>query len=191
MNNLMYLRDACFELTTTDIPPGVRDLVSSWLGVQYHDFDSSSAQIQVLHPFACQDAFVSSVFAGEIIYYSTAFIGRVRFTTSDYARNKVADDSNIIFKTGNEKSFGRIRRIFQVNRGETLFYVDVVQNLADFRCTTSGQVYHYSGIQTGVYDDTVTGVFLKSKHIIEKCVFYERDDRVCTFSRYPSLQGSL
>ena len=184
MNNMIYLRDACFEFTTTEMPSHVRDLVSFWLDVSHHRSVSSATHIRVLHPFDFNDAFLSSLFPGEIMYYSTAFIGGVRFITSDHAVNKVIDGSNIIFKTGTEATFGRIRRLIRVNDGEPVFYVDVPKNLLDFPCANSGIVYHYSNIRTGVYTDEINSVFISSKRILEKCVFYERDDRVCTFSDF-------
>lgn len=191
LNNMMYLRDACFELTTTDIPSSLRSLISSWLKMEPCDLYSSGNHIRVLHSLDCEDPLLSSLFTGDITYYSTAFIGKVRFTTSDYAMNKVADDSNIVFKIGDEQSWGCIRRIFRVNHNEPVFYVAVAKNLVPFQCHTPGHVYNYANIQTGVYDEEPTNVFLTSKHVIEKCVRYERDDGVSTFFRYPSLQGSL
>jgi hypothetical protein len=62
--------------------------------------------IRVLHPVTITDQLFNSILFGNIVYYSTAFIGRVPFTTSHYARNKVSDDSSIIFKRGLEESFG-------------------------------------------------------------------------------------
>ena len=97
MNNIMYLRDACFELTTTDIPSSLHDLVSSWLGLQRTDFMSPYHHIRLLHRLKFDNVLIKSMFRGEITYYSTAFMGHVRFTTSDQTRNKVIDDSNIIF----------------------------------------------------------------------------------------------
>jgi hypothetical protein len=121
---------------------------------------------------------------------STAFIGKVRFTISDLARNKVIDDSNIIFKTGTEENFGRIRRIFKVNDGDPVFYVDVVSIMSDFQLSASGTVYEYSNIRTGSYTEGTNSVFISGEHIVEKCVFYERANKLCTFFRFPNLQES-
>jgi hypothetical protein len=190
MNNMMYLRDACFELMVTDMPSSLRDLVSSWLDVQPTDSTSPINNIRVLHPLKSADALLESMFRGKTVCYSTAFIGKVRFTTSDLARNKVIDDSSIIFKTGNEENFGRIRRIFKVNDGDPVFYVDAISIMADFRFTASGIIYQYSNIQTGSHTRGTNSVFISGEHIVEKCVFYERDNKVCTFFRFPNLQES-
>ncbi len=78
-------------------------------------------------------------------------------------------DSSIIFKTGSEESFGRIRRIFTVNNAESMFYVDVISNMADLKFSSATDTYSASDI-------------------IEKCVFYELSNRICTFCRFPNLE---
>jgi hypothetical protein len=188
MNNLMYLRDACSEIINIDIHPGLRKLVSSWLHTSYDDCVSSNNSVRALHPIKITDRLINSIFRGDIIYYSTVFIGRIRFTTTHYAENKVTDDSSIVFKTGAEESFGRIRRIFTINGAEPIFYVDVVSKMADFECSTSTDVYSYSQIRTGSFDENTNSVFVSATDVIEKCVFYERNNKACTFYRFPNLE---
>ncbi|CAF4361359.1 unnamed protein product, partial [Rotaria sp. Silwood2] len=96
-----------------------------------HKFAKDS--VRALHPVETNDQTLNSIFPGKIVYYSTAFIGQVRFTTSHYARNKVSDDSSIIFKTGSKENFGRIRRIFTVNGAEPMFYVDTLPSMTAFK----------------------------------------------------------
>ena len=184
----MYLRDACFELTNTDMHLNLRKLVSSWLHTSYADCVSSDNSVHALHPIKITDQFFNSIFRGDIVYYSTVFIGRVRFTTTHYAKNKVSDDSCIIFKTGVDESFGRIRRIFTINGAEPLFYVDVVSDMVDFDCSTNTDVYSYSHIRTGSLDENTNSVFVSAANIVEKCVFYERNNKMCTFYRFPNLE---
>lgn len=186
----MYLRDACFELITTDMPSQLCDLVSSWLDVQHADCISPRSHIRLLHPLELNDPLLSSMFQGKIVYYSTAFIGKVRLTTSDRARNKVTDDSNIIFKTGIEENFGRIRRIFKVNDGNPVFCVDIISTLTNFKCVTNASVYEFSNIRTGSYADGRSSVFIGVEHIVEKCAFYDGGKNICTFFRFPNLQES-
>jgi hypothetical protein len=98
----------------------------------------------------------------------------LRYTTIDYARGKVSDDSDIIFKTGSKPTFGRIRRIFKVNKGEPLFYVETISNLSDFEFIDSSNRYKFSTIQTGSFADGANNVFITAQGIVEKCVFYQR-----------------
>ena len=186
----MYLRDASFETVNADMPHGLRKLVLPWL----HMSDSSSVmahdRVCVLHPTETTDPFLNTVFHGDITYYSTAFIGQVRFTTTHYARDKVSDDSSIIFKTSSEESFGRIRRIFTVDKGDPMFYVGVISNMTNFELTTHTGVYSYAGIQTGSFDEETNSLFVTASDIVEKCVFYERKNKMCTFFRFSNLQES-
>ena len=137
MNNLMYLRDACYGLMDVDIHHGLLELSSSWLHRRSSNSDSLKDSVTTLHQLRITDPFLNSIFRGDIVYYSTAFIGQARFTTTQFARDKVTDDSSIIFKTSSNESFGRIRRIFRVNDAKPFFYVDMILETADFECTTS------------------------------------------------------
>jgi len=184
----MYLRDACFQIIHVDMHLGLRKLTSSWLHMSCPDSVPSKDCVRTLHPLKITDQLFSSIFSGDIIYYSTAFIGQVRFTTTSYAHNKVADDSSIVFKTGLEEIFGRIRRIFRVNDAEPIFYVDVISKMADFECNTTTDVYSYSHIQTGTFNQETNAVFISAKEIVEKCVFYERNNAVCTCYKFPNLE---
>jgi hypothetical protein len=188
MNNLMYLRHACYELIDVDMNLDFFKLVTSWLHMNQSSSASTNDRIRALHPVKIIDQFFNSVFMGDIVYYSTAFIRRVRFTTTHYARNKVSDDSSIIFKVGSKESFGRIHRIFTVNGGEPMFYVGVILKMNDFECTTDTHTYSYSQIQTGSFEEGTNSVFIGGNDIVEKCVFYERNNKVCTFYRFPNSQ---
>ena len=190
MNNLVYLRDACFELTNIDMPINICALSSSWLGVRYWRLPSAIAHIRVLHSSTLQDPFLSSVFHGNIVFYSTAYIGHIRFTTTDYAKGKTADDSSIVFNVGPGNHFGRIQRIFKVNDAEPLFYVHTVSNFTEFRCATSSKSYEYPDICIGSLRESESYVFISAKDIVEKCVYYQNTEDCCTFYRFPNLQES-
>jgi hypothetical protein len=184
----MYLRDACFELMDVDIHMGLRELISPWLHTSCSYSDSSKDSVRALHPIIIVDQIYNSIFRGDIVYYSTMFIGKVRFTTTDYARNKVSDDSSIIFKTSSKERFGRIRRIFTVNGAVPMFYIDLLSETKDFECMTSTDAYTYSNIETGSFGEERNTAFISAGDIVEKCVFYERNNRVCTFYRFPNLE---
>jgi hypothetical protein len=185
----MYLRDACFELTQAHMPFNLHVLSSTWLNLEPPSSVLPVDHIRVLHPLQLDNSVLKSTFRGDIENYSTAFVGRVRYTTLDYSNGKVSDDSNIVFKTGSKPNFGRIRRIFRVNKGETLFYVETVSNLSNFQCDESNNNYHYQNIRSGSFSDGTSNIFIPARDIVEKCVFYERDDKLCTFFRFPNLQG--
>lgn len=190
MNNLNHLRDACFKITHDEMNYKLRNLLSNWLNMSIFTCTSRMDLVRPLHSVKYTDETINTIFPGTIIYYSTVIIGRVRFTTTDYARNKAADDSSIFFQTGSELSFGRIRRIFTVNDAQPIFHVDVIPNMVNFKCSSLNDTYSYSDIQSGSYDEQSTSVFISSSNIIEKCVFFERPNKYCTFYRFPNLQES-
>ena len=189
MNNLKYLRDACFCLMDANMHHGLRQLVSIWLHLPPTTC-SSTGNIALMHKVKTTDPIISSIFRGSIVYYSTAFIGRIRFTTTEYARDKVTDDSSIVFKSGSEEHFGRIRQIFTVNDGQPIFYIDGLTEITEFQCATSTDTYRYPDIQTGVFDPGTAAVFVDANDVIEKCVCYERGSNTMTFYRFPNLQES-
>ena len=75
MNNLMYLRDACCGLMDVDMHHGRRELSSSWLHMTPSNYASLENAVMALHQVQTTDHFLSSIFLGDIVYYSTAFIG--------------------------------------------------------------------------------------------------------------------
>jgi len=172
------------------MPSNLRGLVSSWLDLRRMASISSINDIRVLHPCKSDNALLKTIFRGKLVYYSTAYIGQVRYTTSNQARDKVIDDSNIIFKTSTEENFGRIRHIFTVNDGQPIFYIDTISNMANFRCATATNVYRYSNIRKGSYAEGMSTVFISGAQIVEKCVLYEHDNQMYTFFRFPNLQES-
>jgi hypothetical protein len=77
MNNLIYFRDACFEMIRVDMHLGLRKLTSSWSHMSCSDSVSAKDYIRVLHPIETTDKLFNSIFFGDIVYYTTVFVGRV------------------------------------------------------------------------------------------------------------------
>ena len=109
------------------------------------------------------------------------FIGHVRFTTTDYARDKISDDSSIVFKIGSEGNFGRIRRIFTVDEGRPMLYVESASKMTNFQFNTATDVYSYAGIQTGSFEEETNHLFINVNDIFDKCVIYIRRNKMYTF----------
>jgi hypothetical protein len=137
----MYLRDTSFEFINNGMHHGFRELISPWLHVSASPSALTNDHVRGLHPVQIIDPFFNQVFHEDILYYTTAFIGRIRFTTTHYDRSKVNNDSSIIFKTDSEESFDRIRRIFMVNNTEPMFYVDAISNMTDFEFSSATNTY--------------------------------------------------
>ena len=67
--------------------------------------NSLKGNMRVLHQVHVIDQFINLIFSDVVANYSTPFTGSVRFTTTDYARNEVSDDSSIILKIGSKENF--------------------------------------------------------------------------------------
>jgi hypothetical protein len=65
-----------------------------------------------------------------------------------------------MFKIGSKENFGRIRHIFTVNNAEPTFYVDILSDTTNFKCSTTTDDYTYSYIQTGSFDNEKNRVII-------------------------------
>ena len=189
MNNLDNLRNACFQVNNRIMLDSLHAFISSLLCTNLSP-TLPRGSVRTLHPVVVQDELLSSIFSGTIVYYSTAYIDHVRFTTAQYAAKNIADDSSIVFKSSSRDRFGRILYIFTVDAGEPIFYVDAIVSLTNFECETSARIYTYDQIKSGSYDEETTKLFIAPVDIVEKCVFYCDEKRACTFYRFPTLEHS-
>ena len=67
-----------------------------------------------------------------------------------------------------------------------MFYIDLISKMDDFDRTTNTEAYTYFNIETGSLGEEINSAFISAGDIVEKCVFYERNNRVCTFYRFPN-----
>ena len=190
MNNIMYLRDACFEFNQSYMPFDLKQKVSTWLHVRPSEPLSTSDPIRLLHPIEVDDRFFRLMFSGNIIFYSTAMIGNVRFTTRHHALGKATDDSSIVFKVGTHEKFGRVDKIFSVDNGAPIFYIAVIPVTSPFKCVVEGIDIFYSQIQAGSFDEGTDNLLISASDVVEKCVYYEGTNRRSTFVRFPNLLES-
>ncbi|CAF4797264.1 unnamed protein product [Rotaria socialis] len=156
----------------------------------YNTSDQSSYIAQANHLWNITDPRISQLFSGTINYYWTVFKGRVRLTTSNYCRNKQADDSSIVYRTGNDIHFSRIHRMFTINDGDSLFQVFTLASSTHFIYETANEQYDYNEIEMGMISGGTTTCIFNVKQIIEKCVFYLQPNAYATFVRLPNLVKS-
>ncbi|CAF2180327.1 unnamed protein product [Rotaria magnacalcarata] len=168
---------------------GLRDFLLNLIN-NCHSAEQSSCHIKPRHSLRITDPRISELFSGTIKFYSTVCIGRVRFTTSNYCRDKHADDSTILYRAGNEIHFGRIHRIFTVDGGDILFQMFSLASSFYFNCETDDEQYEHDGIEMGMISSGTTICIIKANQIIEKCVFYLQSNNYATFIRFPNLVES-
>jgi hypothetical protein len=189
MNNLLYLRDAYFHLTDPEMHYSMHEFLSALIN-NHHTVEQSSSFVQPRHLLNISDPRISILFSGTITFYSTVFIGRIRFTTSKYCHRKSSDDSSIVYRAGKEVHFGRIHRIFTVDDGDVLFEIFTLASSTHFSCETADEQFYYDEIQMGMIASGTTTCIIKADQIIEKCVFYLQPNSYATFIRFPNLEES-
>lgn len=189
MNNLLYLRMACFHLGDPDMHSCLRDFLLNLIN-NCRSNDQSSLLIKPRHSLSVNDPRISELFLGTVRFYSTVFIGQVKFTTSSYCRGKVVDDSSILYRAGNQVHFGRIHRIFTVDDGDVLFQIFSLASDGTFNCETEDGQYEFEDIRMGRISSGTNICIIKAHQIIEKCVFYLQSNDYATFIRFPNLVES-
>ncbi|CAF4410220.1 unnamed protein product [Rotaria sp. Silwood2] len=187
MNNLQYLRDAWFHLDDSQMDYSLHSFLSSLIN-NHETNQRLPVFIQPRHPVNISDPQISALFSSKITYYSTAFIGEIRFTTSNYCHKKSTDDSSIVYRAGDEVHFGRIHRIFTVDDGEVLFQIFSLSSSSDFTCEVNDEQFYYDEIEIGTITSGTTICIIKAEQIIEKCVFYLQSNGRATFIRFPNLE---
>ena len=170
MNNLVYLREARFHLNEFEIYSPLRKFLSNFIK-NCTATDPLSSVVQPRYSLNIIDPRISELFSGTVKYYSTFYMGQVRFTTDGFCRNKLADDSSIVYQTGSKVHFGCIHRIFSVNNGDLLLQIFTLALPYGFKCETANERYEYDGNETGMICSGTTTSVINVKQINEKCVF--------------------
>ncbi|CAF1483780.1 unnamed protein product [Rotaria sordida] len=148
----------------------------------------SSVFIQPQYPVNISDPQISTLFSSKITYYSTAFIGGIRFTISNYCHKRSTDDSSIVYRASDEVHFGPIHRIFTVDDGEVLFQIFSLSSSFDFTCEVNDEQFYYDEIEIGTITSETTTCIIKAEQIIEKRAFYLQSNGRATFIRFPNLE---
>jgi len=50
----------------------------------------------------------------------------------------------------------------------------------EFEYSTTSNTYSYSNIVTDTLNENSSNIFVSVSEIIERCVFYERNNKICT-----------
>ena len=111
IGNLNSYRNACCHLNDTIMDATMRGYPASIASSRGY-IPMSSQAIEVMHPSESIQA-VSGMFPHRMLrFFSTCEIVRNRLTTMEYSRCKVAEDSGVLIRRGDEVSFGLITAIF-------------------------------------------------------------------------------
>jgi hypothetical protein len=191
-SNLALLREAHYHLMDPDIDYRLVGLIRTWL-TRRCKHDDGRLILKLIHRSRQIDRDICLVFnTSSITFYSTAFIGHVRFTTWKYANGKATDDSCIMFRSTQTQMFGRISSIFTVDeQTEPLFKIQVLTNSKALEYYIGDDtIDEFTGIQNGCLDDANYSL-VRAGDILDKCVSFQcSQTKTFTLMRFPNLEES-
>lgn len=108
----------------------------------------------------------------------------------DFAKRKLADDSGVSFRIGDEFLFGLIRSIF-VNHDNN-FYMQMwpLSDAIPLTIDCKDQKIQLSMIQEGTLLDDRNNYYIPAENIIEKCLHWtNKQTKKTIFFRFPNLDN--
>jgi hypothetical protein len=191
-SNLALLREAHYHLMDPDIDWRLLDLIRTWLSRRCKQ-DNGQPIFNLIHRSRHVDQDICLVFnTSTITFYSTAFIGHVRFTTWKYADGKATDDSCIMFRSAQTRMFGRISRTFTIDeQTEPVFKIQVLTNTKPLENYIGDDtIGEFTRKQNGSLDDPNYS-FVRAHDILEKRVSFQCEPmNTFTLIRFPNLDES-
>lgn len=192
MNNVALLREAHHHLMNPEMDHRLVHLAQSWISRRCkHTADQP--MYRVIHKSQQTDQAVCLAFnMTSVLFYSSAYIGLVRFTTWRYACGKATDDSHIVFRSDKRNLFGRISHIFTIsNSVEPMFKVQTLSQPTSLEYfIDEDTVADFDEIQTGHLNEE-NYRFVRPTDILEKCVsFYHRTNKTWSIMKFPNLEES-
>jgi hypothetical protein len=187
IGNLNMFRYACVHLHDSTMDIKLKNYVEKIIsGRGYHT--STSNIIRTMHRLPSVDRICNLFSNPNLQFFSTCHIGHVRFTSLHYSNSKVADNSSVLCKVGNEHHFGLINSIFYDEDNEILLELWSLSNGNVFSVSTRGQRINLPSIQEGTLENNQNYYYISPIDIIEKCVYWKQKSKKVIFFRYPNLE---
>lgn len=152
--------------------------------------DSNSQTIKTAHSIRAKAAHISSQFSAPLHFASVLFINSIRFTTSAYSKEKLYDDSSILFIHDSEIRFGRISHIFTVDGGSVHLEVHTLSMSSPLTYGDTAQPFTLPNIQSSTIKLSERKVIIQPDQVIEKCACFVESLDKTTFIRFPNLEES-
>src|SRR5262249_485760 len=104
-------RNACLHLHDSTMNIQLKTYVENMVSGRGY-CGSTTNTIRTMHSTDSKDR-ISTLFSDQNLqFFSSCKVGRIRYTSVDYSKSKVADDSAILFRVQDELYFGLITSIF-------------------------------------------------------------------------------
>lgn len=189
IGNLNVFRNACFHLHDSTMNVKIKAYIENIVSTRVY-YASISNTVQVMHR-SPDIARISTIFSNQNLrFYTSCKIGHIRYTSVDYSKSKVADDSAVIFKLEDEFHFGLITAIFSDEDNDILLELWPISNAKKLNIVTKLKTIQVPSIQEGTLENNNNFYYVSINDIIEKCVYWRRESNRVIFFRYPNLEES-
>jgi len=189
ISGLHLLQAAIVHLNQSSLNFNLTQFLSSHLN---YSMSKPDMTIRLSHETKQQHPLPPIFFPQAVIkYFDVLYIGHMRIWTTQYAKQKKADDSSIIFQLNNISTFGRVCSIFSVKDGQPLLLVNYLEKTEPLRCHISSNTlnFHYEHIRCGD-NSTEKSCLIEISDFIEKCVYFQPSKNISYFYRFPTLLHS-
>ena len=189
IGNLNNFRSACLHLHDCTMNQQLKKYVEDMISDRGY-YTSTSTKTQVMHPSPARDR-ISTIFSDQNLrFFSSCKTGHIRYTSVDYAKSKVADDSAVLFRLNDELHFGLITSIFTDADNDIMLELWPISNATELNIVTNGQNIHVPSIQEGSLETNNNFYYIPINDIIEKCVYWRQKFTKVVFFRFPNLEES-
>ena len=188
IGTLSLFRSACLHIQDHTINSQLKAFIETLQG-DHSRFGPTSKDIRAMHPVPAVNS-ISVIFSNpNLRFFAACKVRRIRYTTINYSKSKVADDSAIIFRIASEIYFGLINSIFTDEDNDVLFQVWPLSNPKILSITTNGQNIEAPFIQEGTLERE-NYLYVPIGDVVEKCVYWRTTSSKVIFFRFPNLEES-
>jgi hypothetical protein len=189
IGTLNLFRSACLHLHDSTINVQLKNYVENMVSGRGY-CAVASTMVRVMHPTHVINRICTTFSDPNLRFFASCKVGHIRYTSVDYSKSKVADDSAVVFRIDNEFHFGLITSIFTDEDNDTLLELWPISNPKNLNVVTNGQIIDIPSIQEGTLENNNSFYDIPVNDIIEKCVYWRKESNKVCFFRYPNLEES-
>jgi len=189
IGNLSLFRNACFHLHDPTANLTIKSYIENIISGRGY-YKTASKTIQVIHRLPVINR-ICQIFSDQNLqFFASCKVGHIRYTTYNYSKSKVADDSAVLFKVIDEYIFGLINSIFTDDSNEVLLELWPLSYSKNLHIRTKTKNIDMPSIQEGTLENNNNFYYVSVQDIIEKCVYWRKKSKQVIFFRYPNLEES-
>jgi hypothetical protein len=189
IGNLNMFRSACLHLHDSTMNVHLKSFVEKMISGRGY-YVRGTNMVQVMHSSPAIDRICTIFSNPNLRFFTSCKVGHIRYTSADYSKGKVADDSAVIFQVQDDIHFGLITSIFVDADDDILLELWPISKAKNLQITTNGQNIDLPAIQEGILENNNNFYYVPVTDIVEKCVYWRENSNKVLFFRYPNLEES-